>query len=218
MNWQKCEKLIIKLFWLFVIGSFAGYIFETIITICQGHYEVRKGLIYGLFIPVYGIGLVAYHIVLSNIKFNKLSKWKRIIAVFFITMILGGITEFICSYIQEKVFGSISWDYSYLKINFCGRTSLKHSTYWGLCGIVYYIFLIPLVNKTDSFLLKRKMKIITYICMIYMLGNIIISSLAVYRQYQRRNNIEAVSIIDKIVDQKYTDEYLKKIYTNLREK
>ena len=160
MNWQKCEKLIIKLFWLFVIGSFAGYIFETIITICQGHYEVRKGLIYGLFIPVYGIGLVAYHIVLSNIKFNKLSKWKRIIAVFF----------------------------------------------------------IPLVNKMDTLLLKKKMKIITYICTIYMLGNIIISSLAVYRQYQRRNNIEAVNIIDKIVDQKYTDDYLKKIYTNLREK
>ena len=117
-------------------------------------------MIYGLFIPVYGIGLVAYHIVLSNIKFNKLSKWKRIIAVFF----------------------------------------------------------IPLVNKMDTLLLKKKMKIITYICTIYMLGNIIISSLAVYRQYQRRNNIEAVNIIDKIVDQKYTDDYLKKIYTNLREK
>ena len=37
--------------------------------------------------------------------------------IFLITMILGGITEYVCSYIQEKVFGTISWDYSYLIFN-----------------------------------------------------------------------------------------------------
>lgn len=218
MNWQKCEKVIIKLFWLFVIGSFAGYIFETVITIFQGHYEVRKGLIYGFFIPVYGIGLVVYYVILSNIKFSKMKKWKRILIVFFVTMILGGVTEYICSYLQENLLGSTSWDYSYLKINFDGRTSLKHSAYWGICGVVYYMFLIPLINKTDKFLYKNKVKIFTVICMIYMLCNIIISILAVYRQYQRKNNIPTTNAIYKFIDKKYTDEYLEKIYPNLKEK
>lgn len=47
-------KLIIIL-WLFVIGSFIGYIVEMGVGFVQnGHFESRQGLIYGPFTPVYG--------------------------------------------------------------------------------------------------------------------------------------------------------------------
>ena len=44
----------------------------------EGNYEVRKGLIYGPFIPVYGIGMLAYHIILSNMKLEKFNKYNEL--------------------------------------------------------------------------------------------------------------------------------------------
>lgn len=54
------------------------------------------------------------------------------IRIFLVTAILGGVTEYIGSYAQEKLFGTISWDYSHLPFNLNGRTSLLHCTYWGI--------------------------------------------------------------------------------------
>ena len=141
------EAIII--FWLFIIGSVLGYIFEMIVVLFQkGHFEVRQGLLYGPFIPVYGIGAVVYYITFKLIKTDNKVK------VFLIAMVLGGITEYICSFVQEKVFGSISWDYSYLIFDFNGRTSLLHCTYWGIAGVLYitYIktFLENLREKCDK--------------------------------------------------------------------
>ena len=44
--------------------------------------------------------------------FFKFVKTRNKGIVFISSMILGGITEYLCSYIQEKAFGTISWDYS----------------------------------------------------------------------------------------------------------
>lgn len=45
-----------KVFIIFIIGSICGYIFETIVVLFQkGHFEIRQGVIYGPFIPVYGL-------------------------------------------------------------------------------------------------------------------------------------------------------------------
>jgi len=217
-NKEKILNKIIELFWLFVIGSIGGYIFETILVICKGHYELRTGFVYGYFIPVYGIGLVVYHLVLSNIKFNKLQKWQQIIIVFFITAILGGITEYISSFLQEKCFGTISWDYTYLKINFAGRTSLLHSCYWGIMGTLYYLFALPLVNKIQNLYSYKTFRIITVFMSVFIIFDIIISSMALYRQNERRMNIEATSMLQIYLDSHYTDEYLKSIYPNMKYK
>ena len=99
MKEKNVKKELTILFWVFIIGSIAGFIFEVIVVFFQkGHFELRQGLIYGPLIPVYGIGAMVYYIILSNIKI------KNKFYIFVITMILGGITEYLCSFIQEKVF------------------------------------------------------------------------------------------------------------------
>lgn len=117
---------IVKLFWIFLIGSFIGYIIETIVGIIQnGHLVSRQGLLFGPFIQVYGIGLVTYYLVISKMK------KKNNIKIFLVSMILGGAVEYLFSYFQQKLFGTISWDYSNLLFNINGRTSLLHCLYWG---------------------------------------------------------------------------------------
>ena len=96
---------VIKIFIISMIGSIIGYIVEMIVALVQnGHFVSREGLIYGPFTPVYGIGILVYYI------FFKIVKTRNKGIVFISCMILGGITEYLCSYIQEKAFGTISWD------------------------------------------------------------------------------------------------------------
>lgn len=126
MKKENLSFKIVKLFWIFLIGSFIGYIIETIVGIVQnGHLVSRQGLLFGPFIQVYGIGLVAYYLVMSKMK------TRNNIKIFLVSMILGGAVEYLFSYFQQKLFGTISWDYSNLLFNINGRTSLLHCLYWG---------------------------------------------------------------------------------------
>ena len=118
----------------------------------KGYFESRQGLIYGSFIPVYGIGAIIYYLILNNIKKDNKIK------IFFITAILGGITEYICSLVQEKVFGTISWDYSYIIFDINGRTSLLHCSYWGIAGILYVIYRDSFLEKLNCKIDKKKFK------------------------------------------------------------
>ena len=129
-------------------------------------------------------------------------------------MILGGIVEFLCSYIQEKLFGTISWNYSNLPFNINGRTSLLHCIYWGLAGILYITYISSIVEKIDKLMYERKVKIITSFVMIFMVINISISWIAGIRQKERMNNIPPSNEFEKFIDTQYDDEYMNRIYTN----
>ena len=209
---EKFEKFT-RIFWIFVLGCILGYIFETILVLFQkGYIESRQGLIYGPFSPVYGIGGIIYYSGFKNVKTRN--KW----AVFFIAMILGGTTEFICSLLQEEIFGSISWDYSYLPFNLNGRTSLLHCTYWGIAGILYITCIEPFVQKVDNQLDKKWMKIITIVLAIFMLFNIMISAAALIRQKNRIQNIPPRNAIEVLLDEHYPDDFMNKIYANKKNK
>ena len=69
---KKVIKELEKIFWVFIIGCILGYIFEMIIVLFQkGYFESRKGLIYGPFVQVYGMGAVAYYFLIRKLKEPK---------------------------------------------------------------------------------------------------------------------------------------------------
>lgn len=212
MKEKNVKKELTILFWVFIIGSIAGFIFEVIVVFFQkGHFELRQGLIYGPFIPVYGIGAMCYYIVLSKIKI------KNKIQIFLITMILGGITEYLCSLIQEKAFGTISWDYSYLPFNINGRTSLLHCIYWGIGGVLYITYIDPFLNKMIDKTNIKAFDLITIILSIFIIFDISISWMAADRQTERKNNIEPENRLDIFLDKNYPDEYMNRIFNNKKD-
>ncbi len=212
MEKKNLIKELIIVFWLFIIGSILGYIFEMIVVLFQkGYFESRQGLIYGPFTPVYGIGAIIYYLILNNIKKDNKIK------IFFITAILGGITEYICSLVQEKVFGTISWDYSYLIFDINGRTSLLHCSYWGIAGILYVTYIDLFLEKLKCKIDKKSLKIVSITFAVFILFDISISCIAANRQTERRNNISPESKLDLFLDKYYPDEYMDKIFANKRE-
>ena len=209
MKDNKLIKEIMKIFWIFVIGCIIGYITEMIVVFVQkGFFESRQGLLYGPFIPVYGIGAVIYYLFFSKVK------CKNKVYAFFYTMILGGVVEFLCSYIQQKLFNTVSWNYSNLPFNIDGRTSLLHCTYWGLAGVLYITYISPFIEKIDKLICQKKIKIVTYFVMLFMVFNISISCIAGIRQKERMNNIPPSNEFEKFIDTHYNDDYMNRIYTN----
>lgn len=200
---------IIKIFIIFMIGSVLGYIVEMIVGLVQnGHFVSRQGLIYGPFTPVYGIGIIVYYV------FFKLVKTRDKKKIFIFSMILGGITEYLCSFIQEKVFGTISWDYSQWLFNINGRTTIVHCTYWGIAGLLYIKYIEPLIPKIENWVSSNRIKVMSAGVAVFMVFNITISSMAAIRQKERINNIPASSSVDNFLDNVYPDEYLNIVFEN----
>ena len=200
-----------KIFWIFLIGSIIGYGIEMIVGLVQnGHFVSRQGLLFGPFIQVYGVGLVAYYLVISNIK------KKSYIKIFFITMLLGGIVEYLFSYLQETWFGTISWDYSNLLFNIHGRTSLLHCLYWGIGGVLFVRFILPLVRNLNEWCKNTNFRYITAFLVLFITFDIVMSGMAGSRQLERKNNIAANGYIDNFFDEYYPDEKLEQIYSNAK--
>ena len=200
-----------KIFWIFLIGSIIGYGLEMIVGLVQnGHFVSRQGLLFGPFIQVYGVGLVAYYLVISNIK------KKSYIKIFFITMLLGGIVEYLFSYLQETWFGTISWDYSNLLFNIHGRTSLLHCLYWGIGGVLFVRFILPLIRNLNGWCKNTNFRFVTAFLVLFITFDIVMSGMAGSRQLERKNNIAANGYIDNFFDEYYPDTKLEQIYSNAK--
>lgn len=200
-------NLIITIFWVFVIGSVFGFFAEMIYGIVYTRtIVIRQGLVYGPFVQVYGMGAVAYYMLISKIKEPK--------EAFFMGMIMGGILEYLCSFLQEILFGTISWDYSKLFMNFNGRTCLLYCFYWGIIAVVFLKIIYPALKRMEPWIHKKKVRIFTVFFMLFMIFDIAISCMAGSRQQERHKQIPAKNKIDIFLDQMYPDEYLDRIYNN----
>ena len=201
---------IVKIFWIFVIGSIFGFFAEMLYALVYTRaLEVRQGLIYGPFIQIYGIGAVAYYILTLNVQDPK--------KAFFSGMIMGGALEYLCSFFQEIFFGTISWDYSNLFMNLNGRTSLLYCVYWGVIAVLYLKLVYPLLLKIEPLIYKKGVKVLTVFMMLFMTFDIVISCMAGNRQKERHQNIPPSGIIEEFIDRTYPDERLDRIYNNKKE-
>lgn len=203
---------LLEYFWNFILGSFIGAILETIWCIIRWKkLENRKGLIYGYFIPIYGIATVLITLITENFNIHNYG------IIFLETFIICSIVEYLSSIFQEKCFATKSWDYSKMKGNIHGRINLLYLLIWSILGILwcdYYKilidFLVKLINKTN--LLNE----ITIMCVILMFYNCYISFIASYRQKLRRKGLKPRNKYEEWIDKKYNDQTMKKIYTNAK--
>lgn len=199
-----------KLIMFFVLGSFIGCIFETLLCYFQrGYFESRKGLIYGPFNPIYGLGAVALVYYLENKKKN--------LSLFLNGAFLGGVIEYLCSWIQETFFGTTSWNYIKYPLNFDGRTSVYHMIWWGIFSVIFMKLIYPEMIKLISYIKEDKRKAINILVILFFAIDGLISGYASIRQEERKNNIEATNFMQKYFDKHYPDSLMERVYPNRRE-
>lgn len=200
-----------KLFYLFVIGSFIGTILETIWAFCvDGHFEMRVGMVYGPFIPVYGGG--ACFLTAALYKLYKLNDT----LVFVISAFVGAGFEYFCSWLQEQMFGTVSWDYSDTPFNLDGRTNLMYALIWGFLGLVWVRYLYPWTAKLIEKIPKRAGAIITTFLIVFMAFNGFMSVTATARWTQRTEGVPASNSFEKYLDEKFDNEKMEFLFPGMK--
>jgi len=206
-----------KLFWLFMFASCIGAYYEEILNVVKTYvktkkftYLVRRGVFFGPFSPIYGIGAVIIVLILGR---NKRCVFKT----FVYAMLLGGFFEYLISYLQELFLKTTSWDYSNQFLNINGRTTIPIMIGWGILGAFLIHFVYPhFSNFIESFSYKPA-KLITILACILMFLNIFISWSALIRQSLRKNKVEPFTFFGEFLDKHFPDSRVEAVFNNMKE-
>ena len=199
-----------KLFWIFMTGNVAGFVLETVYAFVTTHeFQVRVGLVFGPFIPVYGMGAVVITLVLYRL-YNQ-----KDVMIFLASMFIGGAFEYLCSFSQQAVFGTVSWEYSGSPLNIGGRTNLMYSFFWGILGLVWVKDLYPALSKRIQKIPKKTGRVVTLVVSVLMVADVLLSAGAVYRRSERVNEIPATNPVQVFFDTYFPDSYLDFIFPHM---
>ena len=206
-----------KIVSLFFIGAFLGDITETIFCyITTGRLMSRSSVVYGPFSIVWGLGCALLTALLYRYK-DRSDRY-----IFMMGTILGGAYEYICSVFTEMVFGTIFWDYSGFSFNLGGRINLLYCFFWGIAAVVWLKSIYPFLSKWIQKISKRAGTIGCNLMILFMVFNILISSLALGRYTQRNSDstpdqqTNTGTSVSRYLDEKFPDERMERIYPNVK--
>lgn len=156
---------------IFLVYSIIGFIIETTLkTFFFKH--MNNGILYGPWIPVYGLGSVLI-IIIMRLVFNrfKVPRWLKIVLVFLISTIVLSLIELLGGILIEKIFNKVFWDYSDLKFNIGHYIALEISLIWGVMSLVVIYIIKPLVDK----IIKKIPSVITYLVLVIFIIDAVIT-------------------------------------------
>lgn len=199
-----------KLMGLFFIGAFLGDITETIFCLLKdGVLMSRSSVVYGPFSLVWGFACIFLTAILYQYR-NHNDRY-----LFILGTLLGGVYEYVCSVFTELVFGTVFWDYSDIPFNLGGRINLLYCFFWGIASVVWMKLLYPRLSALIEKLPKKIGKAVTWVMIVLMAVNIVISALALGR-YSQRGAGGAVpqTAMGQFLDRHFPDERMERIYPN----
>lgn len=168
----------------------------------------RSSLVWGPFSIVWGLAIALVTVMLYRYK-DRSSMF-----LFLTGTVLGGAYEYLCSVLTEIMFGTVFWDYSKIPFNLGGRINLLYCFFWGFAAVVWFKALYPKFSDWIEKIPKQLGKIITWTVVVFMVCNMAVSFLALVRQDERSRGVPAEHTWQQVMDEKYDDEKLEKIYPN----
>lgn len=134
-----------KVFLWFILYSFFGWVYESILCSCTSHSLVNRGFLNGPLCPIYGFGAVT--VILAFWWEPDISLWN----LFLSSMVLTCTLEYITSWGMEKLFHARWWDYSDYRFQLNGRVCLLGAVAFGS----FSVLLIKVVHPRVAALVNR---------------------------------------------------------------
>lgn len=202
-----------KLLWIFTICSFLGDIVETIYCrLYGGVWMSRSSLVWGPFSIVWGMALVMATILLHR------DRKKSDGVIFLMGTVMGGVYEYVCSVLAELVFGVVFWDYSGFKLNLGGRINLLYCFFWGIAAVCWIKLIYPRLSGFVDWILEKTPGWVTLVLALFMAANMFCSASALIRYTERGEGIEAQNAWEEILDERFDDGRMQRIYPNMIER
>ena len=215
---EKKDKLTIhQMIWYFVIFSILGLAIETLYCfITTGVLESRKGLIYGPFCPVYGVGATVLIILLYKMKNQKFK-------LFIYGGFLGSVLEYIMSYVLESFYGTRFWDYSYFKFHLNGRICIVYTVFWAILALVLICWVKPNIDKIICKIDLKWAKVIDSIIVTLLVIDFFVTIWGIHAYKNRAIKLvygiteyNKKTVIKEIEGEIFSNKKMKKIFPNLR--
>ncbi|MFV0351743.1 MAG: putative ABC transporter permease [Oscillospiraceae bacterium] len=199
-----------KILWVFIIGCVLGVIIETLyVYATTGVWMRRSGMLYGPFNQIYGFGAVLFTVLLYRYR-NRNS-----MVIFLAGGTIGLVFEYLCSLIQELVFGSVSWEYSEMSTNIGGRTNLMYGVGWGILGLLFITQFWPFMSEIIERIPNKIGKTLTIVVSVVLALNLALSGAAVLRQRLRTEGHAPLTFIGAWLDATYPDEVMAEKYPSM---
>lgn len=197
-----------KCVFAYVLGGVVGTLWETVLNYCKGN-----GFVYcngSIFTPinfVYGFGALVIWIFLANSN-------RKPYMTYIYGAIGGGIVEYLLNFLEEKILGARSWDYSNEFLNINGRTTIPFMLFWGLlCLAVVYGVYNPLAKIYDK-CPKKVMTTIAIVLLAIVVTDLTITVTALARYSARQQGFAAKTELGLFLDRVFNDDYMKLHFPN----
>ncbi|MBR3180688.1 putative ABC transporter permease [Candidatus Saccharibacteria bacterium] len=199
----------VKLFYIFVLGSVVGWVFEGIFTfVVDKQILNHSAVVIGPFDFAYGICAVVL-----TLLFYRIPKISAVQA-FIITYIAGSILEYAMSFGMEKILGFTAWDYTGKFLNINGRICFVFSCFWGLLGILWIKVIYPAIEKLlNKFDYEVANKVALFLLVFLILDTVLTIS-ATNRAVALYNGVEPRNKYERFLDSSFNRVYLKNMYNN----
>lgn len=171
-----------NVFWIFVVCCVIGLVIEIVwhmTMVDPGVYQDRAGLLYGPFSPIYGLGAV-----LMTLALNRFHD-RNPLLIFLVAAVIGGAFEFFVSWFLETAFGIVAWDYAGTFLNIDGRTNFMFMCIWGLLGLVWVKFAMPVMLKIVNLIPWNWRYAVTSVCALLMAVDCVLTLAAFDCWFQR---------------------------------
>ena len=204
-----------NVFWVFVVCCILGLIIEIIwhmVVVEPGVYQDRAGLLYGPFSPIYGCGAV-----LMTVALNRFHNANPII-VFLVSAVIGGAFEFFVSWFLETAFGIVAWDYTGTWLSIDGRTNGFFMIIWGILGLFWVKFGLPLMLKIVNMIPWNWRYGVTVICAAFMFADAGLTLASFDCWFQRVGgtmDFEHSSAIVQFCNENYDDEFMENRFQSM---
>lgn len=135
--------IVFKLFLLFIMFSFVGWMLEVLTVLKKQKVLVNRGFLFGPYCPIYGFGGLLIIILLKKY-------YSEPYVVFIFSIFIAFILEYTTSLVLELLFHDKWWDYKNEKYNINGRVCLETLIPFGFISLVglyvLYPFLMFIIN------------------------------------------------------------------------
>ena len=143
---------------MFFIFSLGGWLWEVSFHMINYGEFVKRGVLHGPWLPIYGSGAVLMLTVLKKLRNHPVKEFWGII-------FLCGAVEYLTSFILELFTGNRWWDYTGYFLNLNGRICAEGLLLFGIGGIMIVYVLAPVL---DNLIGKVKKRWIIPVCIVLM--------------------------------------------------
>ena len=148
------------LLWFLTYSILGGCVESIYMSICNKKLT-NRGFSQGPLCPIYGVGAVAASIICSGSALPAMSD----VQIFFVCFFGSIVLEYVTSWVLEKLFHAIWWDYSKVRFNIHGRVCLPASIGFGLAGLLVVHVILPFARHVTGGLSPLTLEVLSLLFM-----------------------------------------------------